>query len=209
MPTPCPRCRSTIATIGAGKDPHAASLICACDRWLGWMPAARFNFLSEVLRHFGRPIEPIEMGPLPDGGGVEAVRYHATLTEPQGGAMLMPKASDFFPSNYMRAADLAGKDRIVTIDRVETALFENDGKKQPKPVIYFKEAGVKPLGLVREAHRRVPGHGGVQRPSAGGNSRQACARTCGTADANRRLSNERRHPVLTEQDPQGERPSGP
>jgi hypothetical protein len=57
----------------------------------------------------------------------------------------MPKASDFFPSNYMRAGDLAGKERIVTIDRVETSTFENDGKKQSKPVVHFRYNGIKPL----------------------------------------------------------------
>src|SRR5262249_61112454 len=65
----------------------------------------------------------------------------------------------FFTSNYLRAADLAGKECIVTIDRVETALFENDGKKQQKAVTHFKEAGIKPfvtnktnLMLIAAAH---------------------------------------------------------
>jgi hypothetical protein len=57
----------------------------------------------------------------------------------------MPKVTDFFPSNYLRCPDLNGDTRIVTIDRVETAEFENDGRKQKKPVVYFKEAGIKPL----------------------------------------------------------------
>ena len=57
----------------------------------------------------------------------------------------MPTASDFFPSNYLRCADLGGKERVVTIDRVESSEFENDGRKQEKPVIHFKDAGIKPL----------------------------------------------------------------
>src|SRR5262249_7836528 len=57
----------------------------------------------------------------------------------------MATVKDFFPSNYLRADDLAGKDRVVTIDRIETVTFENDGKKQSKPLINFKEGCVKPL----------------------------------------------------------------
>jgi hypothetical protein len=57
----------------------------------------------------------------------------------------MATAEDFFPSNYLKAADLGGKEKLVTIDRVESDAFENDGRKQVKPVIHFKEGGVKPM----------------------------------------------------------------
>jgi hypothetical protein len=57
----------------------------------------------------------------------------------------MPTAAEFFPSNYARVADLHGKERVVTIDHVDTGEFENDGKKQIKPVVHFKDADVKPL----------------------------------------------------------------
>jgi|SRR6516165_2158629 hypothetical protein len=57
----------------------------------------------------------------------------------------MATISDFFPSNYLKCADLAGKERVVTIAFVKEDVFENEGKKQKKPVIYFKDAGVKPM----------------------------------------------------------------
>jgi hypothetical protein len=57
----------------------------------------------------------------------------------------MATAADFFPSNYLRSTDLKGKEVVVTIDRVESDAFENDGKKQVKPVIHFRDSGVKPL----------------------------------------------------------------
>jgi hypothetical protein len=57
----------------------------------------------------------------------------------------MPTASDFFPSNYLRCADLKGKERTATIDHVTSEDFENDGKKQRKPVVYFQEKETKPL----------------------------------------------------------------
>jgi hypothetical protein len=57
----------------------------------------------------------------------------------------MPTANEFFPSQYLRCADLKGKELTVTIMKVVPDIFENDGKKQSKPVIYFEETGVKPL----------------------------------------------------------------
>lgn len=57
----------------------------------------------------------------------------------------MATANDFFPSNYLRAGDLGNKELTVTIDHVESDVFENDGQKQTKPVVHFKDSGVKPL----------------------------------------------------------------
>jgi hypothetical protein len=52
---------------------------------------------------------------------------------------------DLFPSNFLRAADLGGKEVDVTIDKVTTQEFEEDGKKRMKPVVHFRNAGLKPL----------------------------------------------------------------
>lgn len=53
--------------------------------------------------------------------------------------------NDFFPSNFLRAADLDGAELTVTIDHVEEEEFENDGAKQLKPVVHFKDDNIKPL----------------------------------------------------------------
>jgi hypothetical protein len=53
--------------------------------------------------------------------------------------------NDFFPSNYLRAADLGGKEADVTIDRVTSEEFEQDGKKRAKPVMHFRNGHIKPL----------------------------------------------------------------
>jgi hypothetical protein len=45
----------------------------------------------------------------------------------------------------LRAGDLAGKEVDVTIDRVTSEEFEQDGKKRAKPVVHFRNAGIKPL----------------------------------------------------------------
>jgi hypothetical protein len=57
----------------------------------------------------------------------------------------MPSISDFYPSNYLRAADLGGKEVDVIIDRVTSDEFEQDGKKRTKPVVHFRNTGIKPL----------------------------------------------------------------
>jgi hypothetical protein len=56
----------------------------------------------------------------------------------------MPKLSDFFPGKYLKAGDLNGQEKIATIDRVEVGQFENDGKKQTKPIVFFRD-GLKPM----------------------------------------------------------------
>ena len=56
----------------------------------------------------------------------------------------MATAEDYFPSNYVKCSDLAGKEHVVTIAFVKDEVFENDGKQQKKPVVYFKQK-FKPL----------------------------------------------------------------
>ena len=52
--------------------------------------------------------------------------------------------SQAFPSNYLKAADLQGREANVVIDRVEMEPIGQGDKKENKPVIYFqgKEKGV-------------------------------------------------------------------
>jgi hypothetical protein len=57
----------------------------------------------------------------------------------------MPDINDFYPSNYLRAADLGGKEVDVTIDRVTSEEFEQDGQKRAKPVVHFRNNGIKPM----------------------------------------------------------------
>ena len=61
MPTLCPRCYGVTATIGAGRGPHRASLMCGCGCHLGWMSAETFSFITAIVRQFGRPTEPIKV----------------------------------------------------------------------------------------------------------------------------------------------------
>lgn len=68
-----------------------------------------------------------------------------TASETANGDNLMPTAQDYFPSKYLRASDLGGKPKIVTIDSVTEDLFENEGRKEKKPIVNFAEPDVKGL----------------------------------------------------------------
>ena len=50
----------------------------------------------------------------------------------------MAKLNDMFPSKYIRASDLAGTKRSLTIAKVEMEDVAGDG--EPKPVLYFRGA---------------------------------------------------------------------
>jgi hypothetical protein len=57
------RCGSRLAVIAAGAGPHAASLECSrCETFRGWLPKATHDFLTEIVRNFGRPTTPIRVG---------------------------------------------------------------------------------------------------------------------------------------------------
>lgn len=51
-----------------------------------------------------------------------------------------------FDRSYMHAVDLGGKERHVTIERVEAGELKNKAGKQKKPVVHFKEFEL-PLAL--------------------------------------------------------------
>jgi hypothetical protein len=49
------------------------------------------------------------------------------------------KTSDAFPSNYLKAADIGDQHWRVTIDDIrQEELQSQDGRKQTKPVLYFR-----------------------------------------------------------------------
>jgi hypothetical protein len=55
-------CCKGVAIIGSSTRVHAASLRCAnCGRHCGWMPGRVITAISEVVKRFGRPTEPINL----------------------------------------------------------------------------------------------------------------------------------------------------
>jgi len=67
----------------------------------------------------------------------------------------MANIDDFYPSKFLRTSDLKGKEITVTIDRVEAEEFEQDGVKRPKPVVHFRNNGLKPLVLNKTNSTRI------------------------------------------------------
>ena len=56
------KCGAYVVVVGAGKGPHLASLRCeACDEHRGWLSQQTHSFISETIKQFGRPTEPIKV----------------------------------------------------------------------------------------------------------------------------------------------------
>jgi hypothetical protein len=60
LPDLC-HCGSTLAAIESGRGPHIAGLRCACGQHRGWLSRASHKFLTETVRRFGRPTQPIRI----------------------------------------------------------------------------------------------------------------------------------------------------
>lgn len=104
-----PCCRN-LARIHPGKRPHVGELRCVdCNRHRGWLPKEVKVFLEELTRTTGVAPEPI------------------IIRDAEQKAQDMD-SSAFFPSKYMKAVDLAGKNRIVTIGDVTEEMFGTDRK---------------------------------------------------------------------------------
>jgi hypothetical protein len=70
-------CEHAVFKTGPGKAMHKAALVCAkCEKHCGWLPAAAHSFLSETIKLFGKPAEPVIIR-APDSG---VIRTHAADT---------------------------------------------------------------------------------------------------------------------------------
>jgi hypothetical protein len=58
----------------------------------------------------------------------------------------MAKRNDIFPSKYLKASDLAGKPRVVEIERAPTETLGSGSDAEEKTVLHFR-GGTKPLPL--------------------------------------------------------------
>jgi hypothetical protein len=60
LPKPCSNCGLNSTVIGSSVGPHYARLNCeCCGSHRGWLRAATYKFLSDVIVNLGRPSEPI------------------------------------------------------------------------------------------------------------------------------------------------------
>ena len=80
-PKACRRCGGPVATVGAGKPPHSASLLCrSCGLHRGWVSRANCTFLTKAINNGGAPREPIVLRtptpkPEPSDDGISVVHH--------------------------------------------------------------------------------------------------------------------------------------
>src|SRR5262249_10648520 len=90
-------------------------------------------------------LTPVSVPRKPPAATADLVSPAASATANAKGETAMANIDDFYPSKFLRASDLKGKEITVTIDRVEAEEFEQDGVKRPKPAVHFRNGGIKPL----------------------------------------------------------------
>jgi hypothetical protein len=56
-------CHDNVVEVCSGKGPHGHALLCeACGKFRGWLPKAAASFITETIRKFGVPSEPLKWG---------------------------------------------------------------------------------------------------------------------------------------------------
>jgi hypothetical protein len=101
-------------------------------------PIARRMALWGITAHDLAPVSVPRKPPMATADQVSPVNANARR-------LTMPSIDDFYPSKFLRASDLKGKEITVTIDRVAAEEFEQDGVKRAKPVVHFRDKSIKPL----------------------------------------------------------------
>jgi hypothetical protein len=100
-------------------------------------------------------LTPVSVPRKPPTATADLVSPTATVTDTATEEAIMANIDDFYPSPFLRASDLKGKEITVAIDRVEAEEFEQDGVKRTKPVVHFRDKGIKPLILNKTNSTRI------------------------------------------------------
>lgn len=133
--SPC-RCGETVAVIGAGKSNNAASLHCVkCGHWRDWLRKDAAEALLALTRCVGRPTEPVIIQPLSPEFAALANTTASSIDGAQTSKdSTVPKISETFPSKYLKASDLQGRDHKVIFSNVVNEKLGED----IKPVATYK-----------------------------------------------------------------------
>lgn len=77
----------------------------------------------------------------------------------------MPDINDLFPSRFLNAADLQGRQPVVTIARVELEAMGHGAKRETKAVVYFagKTKGLKLNKTLAMTIARIAGSPSTER----------------------------------------------
>jgi hypothetical protein len=119
---------------------------CECGR--GYVSKELRDRLERFVQKYGEPdgYLVLRTGRVlkPGSVGVDAATNLKPKRKRKGKGTKM-KMNDLFPGKYLKAADLRGQPRVVTIERVEHTVFKDDGTDVTKAVLHFKEKGTAPV----------------------------------------------------------------
>jgi hypothetical protein len=147
----CLNCGSSVAFVDRGPAPTYRRLSCdGCECSRGRVGKELRDFLEKFVEQFGRPDQPIVLrtGKVWSPEPREVAAETATEPKPKRKGKTKMKMNDLFPSKYLRAADLQGKPRVVTIEKVTHEPFKDDGVSVTKTVIHFKRNGTATAPVV-------------------------------------------------------------
>lgn len=116
---------------------------CECGR--GYVSKELRRRLENFLQKHGWPDGPIILRTFKVHKPEQRVVAAETELKRKTKGNCKMKMTDLFPSKYLRAADLQGKPRTVTIDHVTHATFKDDGEDVTKAVLVFKDKGTSPM----------------------------------------------------------------
>jgi hypothetical protein len=148
LPDRCLNCGCSTAFVGRGPAPLYRQLLCdGCECGRGYVSKELRDRLEKFV---GEPdgYLVLRTGKVLKPGGVGDDAAIATEPNPKRKRKSKMKMTDLFPSKYLRAADLQGKSRVVTIDHVTHEDFKDDGAAVKKTVVHFKRNGTGTAPLV-------------------------------------------------------------
>src|SRR5262249_36199132 len=128
--------------VGTGPAPTYRQLVCdACEVSRGRASKELITFVENFVEQFGWPDHPIVLstGRVHRPGSVGDDAAIATEPKPKPKGKLKMKMQDLFPSKYLRAADLKGKPRKVTIQDVSHDTFKDNGADVTKAVLHLSD----------------------------------------------------------------------
>jgi hypothetical protein len=138
----CLNCGANSCFVGTGPAPTYRQLICdACEVSRGYASKELITFLEKFVEEFGWPDQPIILrtGEVHKPCSVGDDAATATSTEPKQKRKTKVKATELFPSKYLRAADLKGKARKVKIQDVSHETFKDNGQDVVKAVLHLDD----------------------------------------------------------------------
>jgi hypothetical protein len=147
----CLNCGCSTAFVGKGPAPLYRQLLCdGCECGRGYVSKELRDRLEDFERNNGEPNGYLSLrtGKVLKPGNVGVDAATATKLKPEHRRKSKVKMNDLFPSKYLRAADLEGKSRVVTIEKVSHEDFKDDGVTVKKTVVHFKRNGTNTAPLV-------------------------------------------------------------